>query len=326
MNLPRWGASNGGLTVEDTGVLARSPLYPRWRAEVAKVFARIDDGTAAAVKPHPRLLICVLPAGLPLSSQKLWPELEPRGAWAALDKPFGAHLAALVKALAARPPAPGLELLESTWAIEVEPRLAALADTTSLTALSWRATAAARREFLNRLNAVSRDLRSVDQTTADLRRVDLSHLLPAALTAQPRIREFLRAVLLSGNGSLVFPNSFVQWGASEALRRVQPQAFVACFGMRAKLKPFSSMVLFEDQQRSNPTPDEDDPAGSLIDALLLSQYVYLSAQRQSAYQGRTLTLLAASDLDRVLLLGPKAPAHFAADELTRFALAWLASV
>lgn len=189
--------------------------------------------------------------------------------------------------------------------------------------LGWTATAAARREFLNRLNAVARDLRSVDQTTLELRRADLSRLLPPALERQPRVREFLRGVMLSGNGSLVFPNSFVQWGASEALRRSQPQALLACFGMRAKLKPFSSMVLFEDQNRSNPTRDEDDPAGTLIDAQLLARYVVLAAERQSAYQGRTLTLLAAAGLDRFLLLGAKAPARLSATALADFLLAWL---
>ena len=45
------------------------------------------------------------------------------------------------------------------------------------------------------------------------------------------------------------------------------------FFPRQRPKPFSSVVLFEDQSRSNPVPDEDDAAGSLVDAAMLSQYV-----------------------------------------------------
>ena len=143
------------------------------------------------------------------------------------------------------------------------------------------------------------------------------------------MREFVRALLLSGNGSLVFNNSFVQWGASEALRRAQPQALIAAFGVRPKLKPFSSTVLFEDQHRNNPAPDADDPEGSLIDALELSNYVHYAGQRVAAYQGRTLTLMAACGLDRVLAIGgpqpPSSSRRMSSDELTSFVLGWLSS-
>ena len=59
-----WDSSAAGMSVRDVGILARSPLYPQWRTEVERVFARID---AAAEQPGdfqnlPRLLVCVLPA------------------------------------------------------------------------------------------------------------------------------------------------------------------------------------------------------------------------------------------------------------------------
>jgi hypothetical protein len=111
--------------------------------------------------------------------------------------------------------------------------------------------------------------------------------------------------MLSGNGSLVFNNSFVQWGASEALRRAQPQFLLAGFGIRPKLKPFSSAVLFEDQHRANPVADADDPSGSLIDAEMLAQYVHLSAQRVDAYAQHGLTLFTCPELSRVLAVGSK---------------------
>src|SRR5262249_50058560 len=152
-----------------------------------------------------------------------------------------------------------------------------LSGTANANVLSWDSLARLRQEFLRQLNAVQRDLRSVDQTNEDLKRADINRLVGTEFASSPRVLEFMRNLFLSGNGSLVFGNSFVQWGASEALRRAQPQALIASFGIRKKLKPFSSLVLFEDQSRSNPLPDEDDPAGSLIDAAMLSQYVYLAA-------------------------------------------------
>lgn len=305
MNLPRWQPDQPGLSIHDVGVLARSPLYPQWRAEVEKVFAEIDDAVAAAgaIKPWPRLVICILPAGLPLKDQPLWPDLSDQGKWIALPGNFSEIEAKLTSSLASRDLPSGLEREELLWVLECGQSLSALAERAGATAFSWSALSTVRKEFLSRLNTIRRDLKSADQTTEELRRLDLRRYLPPALNSRPRAREFLRALLLSGNGSLVFENSFVQWGASEALRRAQPQALIAAFGIRQKLKPFSSVVLFEDQNASNPVRDEPDPAGSLIDALFLSQYVYLSAQRQSAYQGRTLTLFAVEDLNRALLLG-----------------------
>ena len=316
-----WDSSAAGMSVRDVGILARSPLYPQWRTEVERVFARID---AAAEQPGdlqnlPRLLVCVLPAGLSIKDQPLWPELSAQGTWLSLDRPFGEMLPQFAEALAKRVCPPGLEEDERTWVIECDTRLSGL---DGAAVLSWDDLAAMRREFLRRLNAVHRDLRSVDQTTEELKRIDVARLVGPGIAANPRLREFLRSLLLSGNGSLVFCNSFVEWGASEALRRAQPQVLIASFGIRQKLKPFSSVVLFEDQNRSNPAPDEGDPAGSLVDAMELSKYVHLAVQRVVRRPERTLTLMASCDVSRVLVLGPSKPA--AGANLTELALRWLA--
>lgn len=331
MALPPLDASTAGLSVRSVGILARSPLYPRWRAEVEKVFGRVDDATAppAGLQSLPRLVVCILPPGIPPENQPLWPLLSKDGRWLVLDRPFGGTLPAFVASVAMRVCPPELEQVERTWVLQSDARLSGVA---GANVLSWDALGPLRREFLRRLNAVQRDLRSVDQTNEDLKRADISRLLAPAMAADPRVREFVRTLFLSGNGSLVFGNSFVEWGASEALRRVQPQVLVASFGVRKKLKPFSSVVLFEDQNRSNPMPDEDDPAGSLVDAAMLSEYVYLGAQRVASYAGHTVTLMAAFDSKRVLVLSPPAAglsnsafqhAPLAPLDLTALALRWL---
>jgi hypothetical protein len=323
MDLPRWTSSAAGLTVQDTGRLARSPLYPRWREEVERVFSRIDDSVrkSGRLRSPRRLVICVLPPWLPIGAQPLWPETAKQGTWIPLARPFDQFLRPLAVSLAGRPLAAGIEPIEATWVLECDTRL----DLPRATVLCWESLAAARREFLARLNTIRRDLSSVDQMNEQLRKLDLSHLVGGPL----EVREFVRSVFLSGNGSLVFNNSFVQWGASEALRRVQPQLLVACFGIRQKLKPFSSMVLFEDQTRANPVADETDPAGSLVDGMILAEYVYRSAQRTAASNEAPLTLMAACDADRILALGPNVPeaadGRLTVQELTGFTQRWLAA-
>jgi hypothetical protein len=329
MELPRWDASASGLTVQDVGLLARSPLYPKWRVEAETVFSTIDNGVekAGRLRKEPRLVMCVLPPGLPATPQDYWPDLAKGGSWVPLAGLFKGFLTPLASALAGRKLPEGTEKIESTWIFECEPRLSSLAESSGATVLSWASLAAARREFLSRLNTIRRDLASVDRTNEELKRMDIARLLGHPAGAEPRVREFIRALFLSGNGSLIFNNSFVQWGASEALRRVQPTVLMACFGIRPKLKPFSSTVLFEDQTRSNPVADEDDPAGSLTDALELARYVHLAAQRLANRQDSVLTLMAACDLDRVLVLGGKPPAvesgRITPEELTKFALSWV---
>jgi hypothetical protein len=326
MALPPRDSSTAGLSVRDVGILARSPLYPQWRKEVEKVFGRIDDAAAPAAgwQNLPRLVVCILPPGIPSGDQPLWPALSQDGSWLVLDRPFGETLPAFAAGVAKRVCPAALEEVERTWVLESDTRLSGAA---RANVLSWDALGPLRREFLRRLNAVQRDLRSVDRTNEDLKRADINRLLGPAMAADPRVREFVRTLFLSGNGSLLFGNSFVEWGASEALRRVQPQVLIASFGIRKKLKPFSSVVLFEDQSRSNPTPDEDDPAGSLVDAAMLSEYVYLGARRVACYPGHTVTVMAAFDSKRVLVLSPPAAglpiAANAPLDLTALALRWL---
>jgi hypothetical protein len=291
------------FSIENTAIIARSPLYPEWRREAERVFAAIDDG---AEKLHPapsvsRMLFCVLPAGLAASSD-LWHEAPPGGIRVSLEREFGAIQSDLLTAIGNRKRPPELEPVEWTWIVACESR--PYSELSSTTLVTWDETAKLRRTFLDHLNEVHRTLHSVDQTMSALERIDLSPLLPSRLTADTRLREFVRSLLLSGNGSLVINNSFVQWCASEALRRVQPQVLMASFGIRDKPKPFSSLAWFEDQTRANPTPDQPDPAGSLIDDQMLSEYVYLTARRLKPYAGQTLAFFAARDRNSALVFPP----------------------
>jgi len=302
MTLPDWRPGEARFSIEDTAILARSPLYTEWRAEVEKVFDTIDAGAEkiAGARSYPRLLVCVLPAGLPLAADPF--EDIADGTRIPLARPFAEIAPELLETLSRRPLARDLEAVESTWvlACESEP----FRNLANAVVLCWDATTRLRRAFLEKLNSIRKELKSADETIAQLERIDLADLVAPELRRDHRVQEFLRALLLSGNGSLVFNNSFVQWGASEALRRAQPQVLIACFGIRSKPKPFSSVVLFEDQTRRNPTPDLPDPDGSGIDGEILSRYVHLTAQRLAPYVGRTLTLFAVADRKDALAVSP----------------------
>jgi len=260
----------------------------------------------------------VLPAGLPRRSEPMWPRLEKEGRWVGIDKPFYEMLEPFAVAVASRPQTSGLDPVERTWALEYGARLSGTQGFAAAHVLSFDALGPLRREFLLRLNTIHKDLRSADAVLEDLRRMDFHKLLPGRVEQEARTREFIRNLFLSGNGSMLFGNSFVQWGAAEVIRRAQPQALFCSFGIRPKLKPFSSVVLFEDQNRANPVADEPDPEGSLTDARLLTEYVYLSAVRHPAFADRTVYLFAVPEWNSVLLL---APAQFALASEHRLSIA-----
>ena len=273
--------------------------------------------------------MCVLPAGLPIAAATPWPRWTRQGQTARLAAPFAALQGDFLRAVV-QGADPAAEPVERVWVFEVGQTLSrSLAPAVQgLTAFSFDGLGPVRREFLRRLNLIKKNLRSADQTYEDLRRLDLGPLLGPRLGSQPRLTGFIRDLFLSGNGSMLFGNSFVEWGASEAMRRAQPQVMVCCFGIRNRLKPFSSVVLFEDQSRANPVPEQEDPAASLIDARILAEYVYLAGERLPSYLGRTLGLFGVADRNTLLAVGapewPAAPPEgLSASGLAAAALRWL---
>jgi hypothetical protein len=121
------------------------------------------------------------------------------------------------------------------------------------------------------------------------------------------VQAFVRDVLLTGNGTLFVNNTFVEWAAVQALRRAQPRLLVARYGVRDKLKPFSSLLLFSQPRASDQIPLIEDPLGSFIDVEQLSFYVWLQAEKSAAYRKKTLYLFLAESQDEMLAIRPDAP-------------------
>ena len=307
MQLPAWGASSGRISISETSLLVRSPFYPQWRAEVEKVFAQIDDGIEArkSRKPRRSVVACLLPAGLPLPAGIPWPRLAQAGRTVTLRAAFSDGAEQFLLALA-RHTDSAADPVERTWVFETGGALSRIlaSGADGLTLLSFEALGPARKAFLQRLNVIKKDLRSADQAFDDLRRLDLASLMGKGVGHDLRLSSFIRDLLLSGNGALLFGNAFVEWGASEAIRRAQPQLTICSFGIRRRLKPFSSVAVFEDQGRANPAPEQDDAPSSLIDAQILAEYVYLTTARLPSYAEQTLGVFAVQDSNAVQVLGP----------------------
>jgi hypothetical protein len=116
------------------------------------------------------------------------------------------------------------------------------------------------------------------------------------------MQAFVRDVFLTGNGTLFVNNTFVEWAAVQALKRAQPRMLVARYGVRDKMKPFSSLLLFSQPRATDQIPEIEDPTGSFVDVEQLSYYVWLNAEKTAAYRNRTLYLFLAEGVDEMLAL------------------------
>ena len=291
MGVARWDFSQSESTVENASLLARSPYYPEWRQQVDRFFQAMEHNAqpSTASQPGPaqsRLVLLLLPEHLPVDPA----ELDQR--WRSTGRAFridGDPQSLRRLALQGQPGTPSLasvlhpaEDTSQLWLIDAEDALArdaAPALAASASSLSFTGLAAFRRQFLAGINTIPRNISATDQVIAQLRRQDWSPWYPAALAGQPRLQQFVLNLWLSGNGALIFPNAFVEWTASEALRRARPRMLVARFGMQTRPKPFTSIAIFEDQQKISALPSVDDPESSALDAVMLSHYIWLAALR-----------------------------------------------
>jgi hypothetical protein len=293
MGVKQWNFSEASDTIENASLLARSAYYAEWRREVQRVFEAIN---AAAQESSParaesrRLILLILPRSLPVDPQTVWRQWDPRGQEIKISGE-SERLSELVTQGQLRPsgPAamqaqPGNAESSDLWLIEADGKLGGTLSALSpfaVTCLNHETLKPFRDRFLAELNKAPKSIQVTDEIIANLRREswDGWNLWPAEISGQPRLRKFVIDLYLSGNGALIFSNAFVEWGACEAIRRARPRTIVARFGMRSKPKPFTSIAIFENQQRVSSLPDVDDPENSAVDAAILARYTWLAVCR-----------------------------------------------
>jgi hypothetical protein len=296
MGVEHWNFSQSGDTMENASLLARSAYYAEWRREVEKIFEAVNAASRDKEAPSPkrtRLILLILPECLPVDPATAWKEWETGGhefkiagdARKLSDLLLHGQSASLgMEALLA--PVSGTASSD-LWLIEADSYpVGSLASTAprNFCSLNYASLNPLRDRFLAEANTVPKNIAGSDQVLAALRRQDWDGLWPAEIASQPQLRNFLIELFLSGNGALIFANAFVEWAASEALRRARPRGMVVRFGMRNKPKPFTGLAIFENQRRISTLPDVNDPEGSAIDALILARYVWLAAARYPEYE------------------------------------------
>lgn len=291
-------------TIEGASVLARSPYYLPWREEVNKVFDRIHGAALAEEQARlaaiNRLLLLVFPAALPLDPRDLlrnWPD----GQLKKLDWPkeTGTQPSLLEAFLKGnRQPdgrlGPGFveefaatkdRILGEVWLIEsgtgLRELLPGLVDVGQSRAilLSFERLKGFREAFLEQIKSMRKSLADADAIMDRLRDLNVQSWCPEEIRNDPVIREFVRALFLSNNGTQLFGNAFVEWGTAQAAAHARPVVVVGEFGLRLKPKPFTSVAIFENPATASPLPSVPDPEGSAVDAGMLAYYAWLEMRR-----------------------------------------------
>jgi hypothetical protein len=305
MGVASWDFTESEDTIENASLLARSPYYAEWRSRVQEFYE------AANVSPPvpgdretgaTRLMLTILPASLPTDPQTVWRQWDRRGRAMTISGDATRILPLLVAGESGHGIAGVLQSQGSIdpsglWLIDAGADRGAIPRQSSrgnAFILDYDALKPLRTEFLAELNKAPKNIEITDEVRAGLRRKSWEGLWPDDLAGQPRLQRFVIELFLSGNGALIFPNSFVEWTASEVLRRARPRAVIARFGMRIKPKPFTSIAIFENQQKVSSVPDTDDPQGSATDSAILARYLWLAASRYPEFEDSCSVCIAES--------------------------------
>ena len=325
MGVRHWQFSTNEQTIRNSSELARSPYFQEWRRAVQAVFdsaERNSHETKTTSKVKNRLILMDIPANLPLNQAGAWRR------WQDLGRPIKIDLAqtgdgagAMERLLTGGAgsdanASPGL--LEAairregaapatTWVVDAGSSLVESVASKSSEAilLSYQRLDRYRQSFSHEMNTMRKDLADADAVFDRLRKVDVLPWCPPEVAADPAVREFVRSLYLSGNGAVIFGNSFVEWAASEALRRARPTFLAARFGVRSKPKPFTGVAVFDNPDQVNPLPSVADVEGSAVDAQMLALYVWLAASRYEEYQRSTVCVCLAESLSQAYVVAPQ---------------------
>src|SRR5579862_8060388 len=309
-------------TIQNSSQLARSPYFQEWRRAVQSVFDAADRSaqeTTPQASSH-RLILLEIPKPLPLSAT-IWRR------WQSIGKPIQLSLDSapsagplrslltdsdatsnasqgLLTAARSRPN----PTLADTWVIDGGRELIDALDThpapSASILLSYLRLDDYRQNFTHEMHSMRQDLADADAVFDRLRQVDVSPWCPHEVAADAAVREFVRSLYLSGNGAVIFGNSFVEWAASEAFRRARPSFLAARFGVRSKPKPFTGVAVFDDPNQVNPLPAVDDLSGSAIDAEILAAYIWLSAIRYPEFKQSTVCVCIAGSIAEAYVVAP----------------------
>lgn len=306
------------FTLEQVDLLNRSPHYPQWRKAVAAVFARIDPVLDAEVarQGRARLVIVLSPADLPVGPDRMWTRIAKHGKRIPIEVPADSEeylpllLTGEKRVKAAKTLLDLCSLARagepySAWSVESGEAVSRLCREPAVVPFSYSRLQAYRARLMTEVQQVvdTEQIRGPRQLGARLKQMKI-RTDEGSIGRDPVLSEFARAVLLSGNGTLLLNNTFVEWATMQAVRRARPTMAVISFGIRSKVKPFSSMLIYTDQEKATPIPTQADVLGSYVDLEIFYQYVWQEFGKYAEYRGNTAYLFVGEGLDEMLVMGP----------------------
>jgi hypothetical protein len=299
-----WPRRQFGL--EQVDFLNRNPYYGEWREAVSFAFSRIDPLLDAEVgrKGKPALIIVTAPSEIAADPGRMWLRLARHGKRIPIAAPdSGDYLSLALNGGA------GKSILDlysknpyDSWAISANKPLDALHNTIRL---SYDALKSYRLRLMEQVRDIlqSGEARTPRELNERLKRLNI-HASEGEFAADETLSEFVRAILLTGNGTLLINNTFVEWAAIQAIRRARPEVMVISFGVRNKLKPFSSLLIYTDQDTASPIPNQMDVLGTYVDLEIFYQYLWQEFEKYPQYRNNTAYLFVADGMDELLCLGP----------------------
>jgi len=306
------------FTLQQVDFLNRSPHYPEWRKAVSAVFAKfdpvLDEETAAHGRP--RIVVVLSPSEIPAGPDRLWMRIRHHGKLMAVETPADPadYLSLLLTGKPRAAAAPSItDLLAasraaapySAWCVETGDSLARLSAHPGVVRLSYQRLADYRARLQKQVQHVVEDERvpGPQQLSARLKQMQIRPG-EGELASDQLLGEFARAILLSGNGTLLINNTFVEWASVQAVRRARPAVCLISYGIRNKIKPFSSLLIYADQETSNPIPTQADVLGSYVDLEIFHQYIWQEFMKYAEYRGNTAFLFVADGTDEMLAIAP----------------------
>lgn len=306
MGVQSWNFSQDADTMENASLLARSAEYLEWRKEVQNFYVAVEaaaNSSNKALSPLPRIIVTILPNSLPYEQATVWKKWNNAGLAVSIEGDPARITEILLtenSAVHHLPAQQGSLNSSDLWLIDAASGLPAKQGPSAI--LNCAALIPLRDRVLAQVNTVPKSIEVTDQTLAAIRTRNWDPWWPPEIKDDAALHKFVIDVYLSGNGALIFPSAFVEWASSEAIRRARPRALFARFGMRTKPKAFTSIAIFENQQRISTLPDVDDPQGSALDAVVLAKYVFLSAQRYPESEQTAFLCIAESVKSAYLVL------------------------
>jgi hypothetical protein len=314
--------------------LRKQNLVVSWRGAIDAFFKQIDPVVEARLYPPDaprRVVLQVYGGGIAVQPDRLWRRFDGTGTRIPLNLAEAGNSTAYLRSLfGVTPDASESSLFQGfrsgvaagsldpagtdAWIIESHGVLHELLGQPSsdagqgLTGLSYERLLPYRDALMRALfSKVQSGVESPQAFAAYARGLTLAPEPGVLLNPANIVQSFVRDVLLTGNGTLFVNNTFVEWAAAQALRRAQPRLLVARYGVRDKLKPFSSLLLFSQPRSSDVIPLIEDPLGSFIDVEQLVYYVWVHAEKSAAYRGRTLYLFLAENVPDMLAIRSDRP-------------------